>query len=625
MINFASILRKFIMLLFLLGSSTLVRKAQNDFLKLDGQQQPLRGLFPFDSSNTGSLKDSFDDGNIQKVINILQTNIKQWSFIESQLLEPNVNLGMPEIFIPLKHLTTTLEILGNIFFVQNDLSEAKNCLERACPLMELLPSSLLTSTEPNQGASIDLNIRTSEGQSMRIDGGDGFFLIGNNIRTINGIKDRSGPRGNYAEGCFSLLRDVYSKLYGSTLRETGRKKHSGTGKPRRTAFDVPTSRHKMGPISTSNTIKSKHGITKSPHVDGHLPVTVVDHIGLQMGAADGVDQPSSSQHNIVNERPPEPLSDDSSKSEFESENQLDAATEQRRKKLASIFTLSEDEDWEEEDVHNFVPSCKNGDKCLSIRNLEKSETLSHNVYDVTASAVNNPLWEDEFHIDNFDSDDQEYDDFDEDNFDTDEKFAELRSPFEHLRKELNDKGVGDAVKTATDSSQPSSRQHVDSSIISSSLDEGPANRFIKTEAEIENNYGSSAPGYCTSIISEDLEVMLRKFATDEQIDGRKKILHSARKYFDELDMTFPNVSMLACLSILGIVCDALCSPMTSLHCTVDGLQRICSQHGHGSGVSGGDGPSLRGRTRLHCGGVRILAYRAIVEITRGRHGYEARL
>lgn len=570
------------MLLFLLGSSTLVRKAQNDFLKLDGQQQPLRGLFPFDSSNTGSLKDSFDDGNIQKVINILQTNIKQWSFIESQLLEPNVNLGMPEIFIPLKHLTTTLEILGNIFFVQNDLSEAKNCLERACPLMELLPSSLLTSTEPNQGASIDLNIRTSEGQSMRIDGGDGFFLIGNNIRTINGIKDRSGPRGNYAEGCFALLRDVYSKLYGSTLRETGRKKHSGTGKPRRTAFDVPTNRQKVGPISTSNSIKSKHGRTKSAHVNGHLPVTVMNHNGLQMGA-DVVDQPSSSQHNIVNERPSQSFSDDySSKSESEPDNQLDAATEQRRKKLASIFTLSEDEDWEE-DVQNFVPTGKNGDKCMSSQNLDKSEAQSHNVYDVTASVVNNPLWEDEFHIDDFDSDDQEYDDFDEDNFDTDEKFAELRSPFEHLRKELTDKG---AVKTATDSFQPSSKPHVDSSIIyTSSPDEGPSNRFLKAEAEVENNYGSSAPGYCTSIISEDLEVMLRKFATDEQIDGRKKILHSARKYFDELDMTFPNVSLLACLFLAFYM---TCSSMTSS----DGLQRICSQHGHGSSISGGDGPSL---------------------------------
>jgi len=38
-------------------------------------------------------------GNIQKVIGILQNNIKQWSFIESQLLEPNVNLGMVSVIL----------------------------------------------------------------------------------------------------------------------------------------------------------------------------------------------------------------------------------------------------------------------------------------------------------------------------------------------------------------------------------------------------------------------------------------------------------------------------------------------------------------------------------------------
>jgi hypothetical protein len=32
--------------------------------------------------------------HVKKIINVLEGNIKQWSFIESQLLEPNVNLGM---------------------------------------------------------------------------------------------------------------------------------------------------------------------------------------------------------------------------------------------------------------------------------------------------------------------------------------------------------------------------------------------------------------------------------------------------------------------------------------------------------------------------------------------------
>jgi hypothetical protein len=74
---------------------------------------------------------------------VLQNNVRQWSFIESQLLEPHVNIEMPEIFIPLRHLTTTLEILGNILFLKNEFFDAKDCLERACPLIELLPPSVL--------------------------------------------------------------------------------------------------------------------------------------------------------------------------------------------------------------------------------------------------------------------------------------------------------------------------------------------------------------------------------------------------------------------------------------------------------------------------------------------------
>ena len=31
---------------------------------------------------------------MQRIIAVLENNIKQWSFIESQLLEPNVNIGM---------------------------------------------------------------------------------------------------------------------------------------------------------------------------------------------------------------------------------------------------------------------------------------------------------------------------------------------------------------------------------------------------------------------------------------------------------------------------------------------------------------------------------------------------
>jgi hypothetical protein len=83
--------------------------------------------------------DMFDGIKVERIIGILQSNLRQWGFIEGQLMEPDVNLKMPEIMIPLRHLTTTLEVLGNIFYVKGEVCEARCFLERACPLLELLP------------------------------------------------------------------------------------------------------------------------------------------------------------------------------------------------------------------------------------------------------------------------------------------------------------------------------------------------------------------------------------------------------------------------------------------------------------------------------------------------------
>ena len=91
-------------------------------------------------NNLFPLKQGMDDASVSRVMSILEANIEQWGFIESQLLEPNVNLDMPEMFVPLRHLTTTLEVLGHILFMKNDMVHAKDTLERACPLLELLPA-----------------------------------------------------------------------------------------------------------------------------------------------------------------------------------------------------------------------------------------------------------------------------------------------------------------------------------------------------------------------------------------------------------------------------------------------------------------------------------------------------
>ena len=116
----------------------------------------------------------------------------------------------PEIFIPLRHLTTTLEILGNILFMKNDFVQAKEYLERACPLIELLPPSGPVSGFGESGYGAD---GQSFGQFSR--GGEEVPSGSAGHGSIGEREGDGGLRNQYAEGCFKVLRDVYGKLYGS--------------------------------------------------------------------------------------------------------------------------------------------------------------------------------------------------------------------------------------------------------------------------------------------------------------------------------------------------------------------------------------------------------------------------
>jgi hypothetical protein len=111
-------------LLIFLGTLTMVRRAQrNTHLiasatsvtatttvgassvtnKLSESPNPsaVLGIFPHEEHGVTTLRDSVEEGNMQRVVAILQSNIKQWSFIEAQLLEPNVNLGMVSLALSL--------------------------------------------------------------------------------------------------------------------------------------------------------------------------------------------------------------------------------------------------------------------------------------------------------------------------------------------------------------------------------------------------------------------------------------------------------------------------------------------------------------------------------------------
>jgi hypothetical protein len=55
----------------------------------------------------------------------------------------------PEIFIPLGHLTTTLEVLGNILFMRDRIHEAQHSLGESPPVTGVVvapPKSLLITS-----------------------------------------------------------------------------------------------------------------------------------------------------------------------------------------------------------------------------------------------------------------------------------------------------------------------------------------------------------------------------------------------------------------------------------------------------------------------------------------------
>lgn len=86
--------------MFFLSAWMLIGKAQDEFFRLDGwgigdsfqsSLSRLSNLMSFDHRMGGDITDDID---IHKMVHSLQNHIKQWSFIEAQLLEPNVNLDM---------------------------------------------------------------------------------------------------------------------------------------------------------------------------------------------------------------------------------------------------------------------------------------------------------------------------------------------------------------------------------------------------------------------------------------------------------------------------------------------------------------------------------------------------
>eukprot|EP01038_Epipyxis_sp_PR26KG_P013959 gene13959-18723_t len=513
------IIKALLHLILFLSSFTLIKRAQtHDFLKLDGQvQYPLRNLFPFEDNSNGiaaaSFKDSLDDGNIQRVVTILQNNIKQWSFIESQLLEPNVNLGMPEIFIPLKHLTTTLEILGNIFFVKNQLFDAKDCLERACPLMELLPASI------NEG--------------------------------------NSGGR-NYAEGCFALLREVYVNIYGS---------RSTVGSP--IISDTPHISSPSTPIPTANNNVRKSGRRK----EKKYKKLVQDDFMNSNRKSKYVKQKFDDKYNDNSKRKSssfqEKSNDDTSNGNDDENDDIENDDHNADSYFEENNSISNDDNFEFE--RNSDPDLTIVESTLDIdRKIEelrlpydhlRSELIINSQRSSHSSAAI-----DDIDIDEHSNQNQQFAFLPRSLLSalsrnppaiivTDpNKIASGTMPrdydmlisdenLNHNNFDSIDDHYGDSSDKHDNTQSQTSFYGVSSKKKRNKKSRKRGKMILNDDNNVDINelHEDVKISSLTSVIADDLEDMLKRFVQEDE-EGKKSVLMEARKYYDDLDLKFPTMN-----------------------------------------------------------------------------------
>jgi hypothetical protein len=450
----------------------------------------------------------------------------------------------PEIFIPLKHLTTTLEILGNIFFAQNDLLAAQQSLERACPLMELLPASALAEDEFASAAAAQQT--QSQGQG---DGGDsaaagGSYLWfggaaggnhGAGFNPMPAIHSRgAADNGGYATGCFALLREVYAKLYGSA---------PGRLAPQPVTGEIDQSE---SPLAMDQPAED---IVQPPHTD-----TAPEHPRLapplrNAGVFNG--------YLLPNGRPRE-YNLKYVLSQRQQRQQMKQRPPGRRNISAGTMRLTGEAE---------------GDGSRSTKvsgaKLSMSAATAGSAYKEKSAAASRAHRRRDHDLLMADPEDQEL--YGGAGYDIESKLQELRSPYEHLRAELGRGGTSKSARGRADSDSSASSDDASSGDhgrpsgrTSTAAGRGGAGLGLsgpvdpdKSGARVRGFEGSALnsisgeaitqPGVSTSIIADDLEVLLRRFVRATK-KGRRELAQQAAKYFDELDINFPNVrSLFHCL------------------------------------------------------------------------------
>ena len=585
--------------------------------------------------------------------------------------------------------------------MQNDLSAAQSHLERACPLMELLPPNLLSDEDFAAAAGEaleDSGLRlldptdltsylwmgtgTGSGPGQRQGQGHGAAQGGSSST------DGSTKSNSYAAGCYSLLRDVYAKIYGENDSNKNREIAPVDSTESPTALATKAAGSTNGHIPSPREFPvSTTTLKYSPHQAGYhsfvLPNGKPREFNLkyllskrqqrqQMKARalysryNSSSRDTSSGSSGSTSTNPTPLTGANARSTKVSGAKLSmagatagtaflekslsaaAAAQQqqqqqqqqqgeggemeaghRRRNHALLLGVDGEGLYDDGSVDTNTPAVAaavTSAATSTSTNAHRTSVFSEadeeeEQVELTPPAAMPAIASDsELGADIAGADSRKPSPLRNDvnpvhahargqvpqprNFDFEQKLQDLRSPYEHLRSELqlvqdlqnqnnnlkNNKNNKNNKNKKTKQSQPSSKRsgtaaepqaattesdypnsfsadgdddaeftggsssggrRVGLGLSTSPSVAGPKRSNKAPQPVVRGFEGSSlnhisgeditAPGVSTSIIADDLETLLRKFV-QANVRNKKELLLQARKYYDELDINFPNVS-----------------------------------------------------------------------------------
>ena len=421
--------------------------------------------------------------------------------------------------------------------MQDDLAAAKESLERACPLMELLPESVqadddfMASAEDVLGAG-GVAVDPAELSSFLWFGGG---------RNANGLAQPINPNtdGNrgaatsgYAAGCFSLLRDVYVRLYGT----------AGDEAEKPTAVDPLLGEQSAAATSYAASVdaltRSKYNNNADKNTNGADSASGVS----STSGPRSLQYPSQSSYRLPDGRPREL----NLKYVLSRPQQMQQMKQKRPAERNKRNVSSEEE--------ALLDQLKGGARSAKVTGTRMSmaATTTGSAYKEKSAASQAAQMADQR---DHHSDSNEHH---ESVFDVEQKLRELRTPYQHLRSEMAGAHSVGAMDTQQAPEHARSRDSVPRNSerrgvgLGLSGDSAAAAAGKRGETAVRGFDGSALntisgaeitlQGVATSIIADDLEVLLRKFVRASR-KGRRDLAKLAAKYFDELDINFPNVSV----------------------------------------------------------------------------------